>query len=345
MKQSVSVLLILVLVGIMLSGAAMARKTLHIFNWADYMPDSILRDFEDEFGIRVVYDTYSSNEEMLAKLMGGGLGQYDLAVPSDYMIEVMIEEDLLQPIDHGQLPNLVHIGDKYLDTPFDPGNRYSIPYLWGTTGIAYNTRYIKEPVTSWNDLWNPAHNRRLALLDDSREVIGMALQSLGYSINETDPARLAEAGDKLKQLAPRVLTYENTFTKDLLVSGEVWIAHVWNGDAALAMEENPDITYVLPKEGGVVWQDNLVILKRAPNAKAAHLFINYLLRPEVSAVLAEEFPYGSPNLAAVELLPEHVRTNPAAYPDPDAVDKAEWIADVGDATVTFDRIYTEIQRF
>src|SRR5690606_25591187 len=144
----------------------------------------------------------------------------------------------------------------------------------------------------------------------------------------TDPARLAEAQQKLRELAPRVLTFESRFGKDLLVSGEVWIAHVWNGDAAIAMEESPDITYVLPEEGGVIWQDNMVIPKGARNVRAAHLFINYILRPEVSAALAVEFPYGSPNTAALELLPVEIRSNPAAYPNPAAVAKAEWIEDV-----------------
>lgn len=339
--RSLSVMLVLVLV----VGSSFARERLNIFNWSEYMPDSILRDFEAEYDVDVVYDTYGSNEEMLAKLMAGGLGQYDLVVPSDYMVAVMIEEGLAEEIDLTQIPNLTHIDPKYLDTPYDPGNRFSLPYMWGTTGIAYNTRLIKSPITSWNDLWDPAYNRRLLLLDDSREVIGMALQSLGYSINETDSARLKEAQRRLSELAPRVVAYDNGFGKDLLVSEEVWIAHTWNGDAAMAMEENSDITYVLPKEGGVTWQDNVVIPKGAPNVRSAHLFINYLYRPEVSAVLAAEFPYGSPNKDARTLLPDEVRNNPAAYPDPEAIAKAEWIEDVGDATVTYDRIYTEIRRY
>ncbi len=345
MRRIVATSLAVLLVLVMSVGTLWARETLNIFNWSEYMPDSILRDFEAEFNIEVVYDTYGSNEEMLAKLMAGGLGQYDLAVPSDYMVDVMIAEGVLEEIDLSQIPNLSHIDPKYLNTPYDPENRYSLPYMWGTTGIAYNTRLIKKPITSWNDLWDPAFNRRLILLDDSREVLGMALQSLGYSINETGSARLREAQQKLNTLAPRVVAYDSGSGKDLLVSEEAWIAHTWNGDAAMAMEENPDITYVLPEEGGVIWQDNVVIPKGAPNVRAAHLFINYLYLPEVSAVLAAEFPYGSPNASALALLPEDVRNNPAAYPDADAVAKAEWIKDVGDATVTYDRIFTEIRRF
>jgi len=334
----------LLLAAILGTAPVLGAETLNIYNWTEYMPDSILRDFEDEFGIRIVYDTYANNEEMLAKLLAGGLGQYDLIVPSDYMVGIMIEEGLLEEIDHSLIPNLVHIDKKYLDTPYDPGNRYSLPYLWGTTGIAYNTRYIKEPITSWNDLWNPAYARRVMLLDDSREVVGMALQALGYSANETSPEALREARQKLIELAPRVIAYDNGIGKDLLVSEEVWIAHAWNGDAALAMEENPYITYVLPKEGGVTWQDNLAIPKGAPNKRAAHLFINFLYRPEISARLAREFPFGTPNVAALELLPEEVRTNPAAYPDPEALAKAEWLEDVGEATEEYDRIFTEMRR-
>ena len=344
MRRLASLVFALVLFSLMGAYPVLGAESLNIYNWTDYMPDSILRDFENEFGIRVTYDTYASNEEMLAKMLAGGLGQYDIAVPSDYMVGIMIEEGLLEEIDLSLIPNLKYIGEKYLNTPVDPENRYSLPYMWGTTGIAYNTRFIQGPITSWNDLWNPAFNRRLLLLDDSREVVGMALQSLGYSVNETDPERLAEARRKLAELAPRVLAYDSGFGKDLLVSGEAWIAHTWNGDAAMAMEENPDITYVLPKEGGVAWQDYLVIPKNAPNKRAAHLFINFLYRPEISARLAEEFPYGTPNVAALELLPEEVRNNPAAYPDPEALAKAEWIEDVGDATELFDRIFTETRR-
>lgn len=344
MRRLFAVLGTLLVVSMLWAVPVLGAETLNIYNWTEYMPDSILRDFEAEFGIRVVYDTYANNEEMLAKLLAGGLGQYDLIVPSDYMVGIMIEEGLLEEIDHSLIPNLVHLGKEYLDTPYDPGNRYSLPYLWGTTGIAYNTRYISEPITSWNDLWNPAYNRRVMLLDDSREVVGMALQALGYSANETSAAALRAARDKLAELAPRVIAYDNGIGKDLLVSEEVWIAHAWNGDAALAMEENPHITYVLPKEGGVTWQDNLAIPKGAPNKRAAHLFIDFLYRPEISARLAQEFPFGTPNVAALELLPEEVRSNPAAYPDPEALAKAEWLVDVGEATEEYDRIFTETRR-
>lgn len=318
--------------------------TLNLFNWTEYLPEDVIRDFEREFGIRVNYDAYSNNEEMLAKLLAGGLGLYDLAVPSDYMVTVMIAENLLEPIDHDKIPNLRYIGKRYLNSPFDPENRYSLPYMWGTTGIAYNVRYVTEPPTSWNDLWNPAYRGRVLLLDDSRDVIGTALQALGYSRNETDPARLEEAGRKLRELSPHVLAYDSDNPKTFLVSEEAWIAVIWNGDAAMAMAENPNIRYVLPREGGSIWMDNLVIPRGAPNREAAHAFINFLYRPEISARLATEFPYGTPNEAALELLPPSIRNNPVTYPDPEVLTRAEWQVDVGEATVIYDRIFTEIKR-
>lgn len=319
-------------------------RTLNLFNWSDYIPQDVLEDFEQEFGVRVNHDTYSNNEEMMAKLLAGGIGLYDIAVPSDYMIEVLIEENLLEEIDLDRIPNLRHIDPLYLNTPFDPDNRYSLPYMWGTTGIAYNTKYVTEPVTSWNDLWNPAYRGRVLLLDDSREVIGTALQALGYSRNSTDPKELDEARLKMRELAPHVLAYDSDQPKNFLVSEEAWIALIWNGDAALAMEENPNIRYVLPVEGGGIWQDNLVIPKGAPNKDLAHEFINFLYRPDISARLAIDNPYGTPNKDAYDLLPDWVRNNPATYPDQEALQRAEWLTDVGEATVIYDRIYTEIKR-
>lgn len=329
---------------LLVSTPAAEAATLNLFHWADYIPDSLLLQFEQETGIRVQMDVYTSNEEMLAKLMAGGLGLYDLAVPSDDHVEIMIAQGLLEPIDHRLIPNLVHIGSQFLNPPFDPGNRYSLPYMWGTTGLAYNRRYITEPITSWADLWNPALAGRIVLLDDTRQVMGIGLQALGYSLNETDPRRLQAALEKLAELAPLVRAYDSIAPKAMLLAEEAWVAQIWSGDAVVSMQENPDIVYVLPREGGVFWQDNLVIPRGAPNREAAHAFIDFLYRPDISARLAEAFPYGTPNITALEMLPDEIRQNPAAYPDPEIVQRAEWLRDVGEAVLLYDRLFMELKR-
>lgn len=317
-------------------------KELNIFNWSEYLPQSIIDQFEKEYGVKVNYDTYSSNEELLSKLMAGGT-QYDLIVPSDYMVDIMIKQGLLAPLDKNNIPNLKNLDPQFLNQYFDPGNKYSVPYMWGTVGITYNKAKVKNPPTSWADLWNPAYRGRVVMLNDSREVIGAALQLLGYSKNETDPAKLAQAKAKLKELLPNVKSFDSDSPKTLFLNGEVWIGQTWSGEAALAYQENPDIGYVLPKEGGGRFLDSMAIPKGAPHKYTAEVFINFLLRPEISAELSKAFPYGNPNKAALEILPEDLKKNPASYPPAEAVNRAEWNKDVGDATALFDRIWTEVK--
>lgn len=317
-------------------------KELNMFNWTEYLPQSVIDGFEKEFGVKVNYDTYSSNEEMQAKLQAGASG-YDIVVPSDYMVNVLIKQGLLEPLSKAEIPNLKNVGQEFLDQPFDPGNRYTVPYMWGTTGLAVNSEKVKEPITSFNDLWNPKFKGRIVLLDDSREVIGMALKALGYSRNSTDPKQLEASKKKLQELMPLVKAFDSDSPKSLLLSGEVWLGLVWSGEAALANQENPHIVYVLPKEGGGRWQDNLAIPKGARHKRTAEVFINYLLRPEVSAELSQAFPYGNPNVVSHKLTPPEILKNPASYPPSDMLGKAEWLKDVGSATVLYDRIWTEVK--
>jgi len=319
------------------------EKVLNLFIWTEYMPQDILSDFEAEYGVRVVMDTYSSNEELLAKLQAGGAGQYDVIVPSDYTIEVMIRQDLLQPLDHDRLPNLRYLAEEQRGLNYDPGNEYSVPYMWGTVGIAYNKAYVDPAPTSWADVWRPEYAGRIVLVDDSRVVPGMALQLLGYSMNDTDPAHLEEARQKLIELAPRIKAYDSDSPKSLLISEEVWLGVVWSAEAVLSAQEHPEIAYVLPAEGGNLWTDNLAIPRNAPHPGWAHVFIDYLYRPEVAARLAQAFPYGTPNAEAYNLLPEEIRSDPAAYPPAEALAKAEILTDVGDAVAEFDRLLTEMK--
>lgn len=317
-------------------------QVLNIYNWADYLDDTIIRDFQREHGIRVVYNVFSNNEELHARLRAGASG-YDVIFPSDYMVEVLIEEGLLQSISHEALPNLAYVDEQFLNLSFDPENRYSVPYLWGSTGIGVNTRFVKEPVESWDVLWDPAYRGRIAMLDDPREVFGVALRRLNYSANTRDLAALQAARDSLLAQKPLVLTYDSDNTKNLLASGEVWLAHGYSGDVLMAADENPDITYVVPKEGGIMWMDNMAIPKTARNVDAALKFINFILRPEISARLTETIQYPNPNWGAREYMDEEILQNPLIYPLQEVMERMEWIEDLGEMAPVVDRLWTEVK--
>lgn len=330
------------LVGLLVMATPVGAQVLNIYNWADYLDDTIIRDFQREHGIRVVYNVFSNNEELHARLRAGASG-YDVIFPSDYMVEVLIEEGLLQSISHEALPNLAYVDEQFLNLSFDPENRYSVPYLWGSTGIGVNTRFVKEPVESWDVLWDPAYRGRIAMLDDPREVFGVALRRLNYSANTRDLAALQAARDSLLAQKPLVLTYDSDNTKNLLASGEVWLAHGYSGDVLMAADENPDITYVVPKEGGIMWMDNMAIPKTARNVDAALKFINFILRPEISARLTETIQYPNPNWGAREYMDEEILQNPLIYPLQEVMERMEWIEDLGEMAPVVDRLWTEVK--
>lgn len=318
-------------------------KSLNLFNWSEYIPQEILTGFEKEYGVRVNYDAYSSNEEMMAKLAAGG-ATYDLAVPTTFMVDTMIKQGLLQPLDMALITNFSNLEAKFTNLDHDPGNKYSVPYMWGSVGIAYNTKYIgSEAPRKWSDLLDPKWKRHMVVLDDTREVIMIGLQANGYSRNDTNPQHLQQAQEWLKRLLPNVLAWDSDNPKGALVSEEAWIGVVWNGEAAIAMQESPDIQYVIPEEGSGIWLDSLVIPKDAPHPYAAHIFINYLLRPEVAAKLGEAYPYGLPNTEGYKLLPKSIQSNPAAYPPPEWLARSEYPEELGDATTLFERAFTELK--
>lgn len=315
---------------------------LNLFNWSEYMPQSVIDKFEEKYGVKVNYGTYSSNEEMLAKLMAGA-SQYDLTVASGYMVDIMAKKGLLQEVDFNYIPNFKNIGDEYKNTEFDPGNKFSVPYMWGGSVIAVNTDKVTIPITGYKDLWDPSLKNSLVVLDDHREIIGMALMKLGYSSNETDEKKLEEAKEELKKLIPNIKAYDSDSPKTLLINGEAKAGLVWGAEAYLAQQENPSIKPVLPEEGISLWQDSFVIPKDAPNKRAAEEFINFILDPEISAEISKEFPYANPNMAAHQFIDKKVLENPAVYPPAEALAKGEYIKDVGEATAIYDRIWSEIK--
>ncbi len=304
------------------------KNVLNIYNWGDYIDPALIKQFEKESGIKVVYQTFDSNEAMLTKIEQGGT-TYDIAVPSDYAIAKMIDEKLVLPIDHQKIPNLKNIDSRFLDLSFDPKNKYSIPYFWGTVGIVYNKDLIGKKPTSWKDLWDPKLKNQILLADGAREVIGMSLNSLGYSLNETDESELQEAKANLMRLTPNVKAIVGDEIKLLLANEEAGLGVVWSGDANEIMSENDKLDYVIPKEGSNVWFDNIVIPKTAKNVKGAHQFINFMLRPDISAKNADYVGYSTPNKEGLKLLDKSVRTDKRFYPDKQVTDTLEVYENLG----------------
>ena len=323
-----------------------SAKELHIYNWSEYIDPQVYADFEEEFGIRVIEDTFATNEELLAKLQAGATG-YDVIVPSDYMVEIMIEEGLLAELDHDNIPNIVNIDEEFADPPYDPGMVHCVPYQWGTTGIGYNSDFFDEEPDSWAYLFDPElateNAGRMTMLNDARESFAAALKYLGYSLNTTNEQELTQARDLLIQQKQWVYAYDSEQFEDLLSADETALAHGWSGDFFMIAEEDERVWYAIPQEGGVIWADNLCVPKTAPNQQTAELFISFLLRPEVGAAITNFTWYASPNAAATEFINPDILDEPAIYPPPDVMDRLEWLQDVGEATPLYERMWTEVK--
>ncbi len=324
-------------------------KQLNLYGWSEYIPQELLDAFGKEYGLKVNYDTYASNEELLAKLQAGA-SQYDVIIPSDYTVGIMISQGMLEPIDITQIPNFANVDDQFKNPAYDPGNKYTVPYQWGSVGIAVNTDKVTKTITKYADLWDPAFKGQLVVLDDEREIIGMTLLTLGYDKNSTDPAQLEAAKKKLIELTPNIKLYDSDSPKTALLSGEAVAGVVWNGEAALAHQENAKIAYILPEEGMGLWVDNLAVPKGAPHKDAAIAFLNWVLRPDMSILITKAFPYSSVNKAALELLKtsdpatyEAYMSYPATNPPADAVKNGKLVKDVGSATTLWDTIWTEVK--
>lgn len=316
--------------------------TLHYFTWSDYADRELLAGFERDAGVKVVVDTFGSNEELLAKLQSGATG-YDVAVPSDFMVTIMTRLNLLAELDLTKIPNAGSLIDRLRHLPFDPETRFAIPYLWGTVGIGYDSAVIPVPPDSWGVLWDSRYRRKISMLNDQRELFGVALRSMGQSMNatEADVIRLAQA--RLANQKPLVKTYTSDAYAQLLATGDVVLAHGWGGAIARAMAERPSIRYVIPKEGGTVWTDCLVLLASSRQKDLGMRFIDYLLDREVAARTTNRLLFASSNREAAALVHERIRTNPAVYPPDSAWSRLEWMTDVGKAIKLYDRAWTELK--
>ncbi|MCK9861976.1 ABC transporter substrate-binding protein [Paenibacillus sp. ATY16] len=304
------------------------KDTLTIYNWGDYIDPELLDEFQKETGIKVIYQTFDSNEAMMTKIEQGGT-TFDVSIPSEYAIDKMKEENLLIPLDKSKLPNLKYIDPSFLNLSFDPDNKYSIPYFWGTVGIVYNPDLTDLKFHSWNDLWDPSLKNQILLLDGAREVIGMGLNSLHYSLNDTNEEHLQAAKAKLGTLTPNVKAIVGDEIKLLLANEEAAVGLVWSGDASEIMSENEKLDYVVPEEGSNLWFDNMVIPKTAKNIEGAHKFINFMLDPEHAAQNAEYVGYSTPNAKALEYLPEEISGDKRFYPGKELTEKLEVYKNLG----------------
>ncbi|RNB53073.1 spermidine/putrescine ABC transporter substrate-binding protein [Brevibacillus gelatini] len=333
---------VLALTAVGCSSSEQEQQVLNIYSWADNFDPEVIKDFEQKYNVKVNYDIYGSNEEMLAKIQAGASG-YDLIQPSDYMVATMIQLGLLEELNKENIPNMKNIVSTFKTPPFDKENKYSLVYTWGITGIAYNKKYVKEAPTSWSDLWNEEYKGRVILLNDPREVMGMALIKNGYSNSTTNKEELEKSFADLKKMLPGVMAFDTDNIKQKMIAEEAWIGTVWSGDAAIINGQNPDVEYVIPKEGATIWADTLAIPKGAKHKDLAEKFINYLMDPEVSVKNYESIGYSNPNEQAYSLHSEEYRSNKMIFLDKADIDRAEWLVDVGDTLQEYDRYWTEMK--
>lgn len=348
MKKAICILLSVMMI-ISLAGCSSSKDTskgeLNIFIWTEYVPESVIKDFEKETGITVNISTYSSNEDMISKVKSETEGAYDIVQPSDYMVEQMISQGMLQELDRDKLTNFENIAEAYLDPSYDPGNVYSVPYLGGAGAIAVNTDVITDEIISYADLFKPEYKDSLVVLDDFRAVIGIAAKSMGYSMSETDPAILEEVKEQVLSLKNNIKLYDSDSPKSALISGDCSLAFCWSAEIALAMEENPAIEIVYPSEGPFLFLDNWCVTKGAKNYDNAMLFIDYMLKAETGKTAVEEFPYLNTNEAALALLGDDFINNPAKNPPADALKNGEYIKNIStDVISIYDEIWTELKK-
>ena len=337
-------------------------KELNLFVWTQYIPDDMIECFELVTGIKVNRDEYSANEEMYAKLSAGGTA-YDLVQPTDYIVSLMIRQGLLQELDHAKLPALKNFDSNYLNFPFDPGNKYTIPYQAGTDAIVVNTDKVTDVPKSWADLWKPDYAGKMIFLDDSRATIGMVLLTLGYDVNTKDPAQLDEAKQKLAELVPNVKAFDSDSPKTALIAGDVDLGMTWTGEAFLAQQENPAIQYIYPTEGAILWQDNWAMPKDAPHSDAAYAWLNYTMQGDIFWMMLRDFPYTNPNKAALDYAKGNAMevndvngnattlgaiydayfNSPITNTPADAIANGHRIDDVGDALPLYDEIWTSVK--
>jgi len=327
---------------LLISTSIHAAEILNVYNWSEYLPSELLKQFERETGIKVNYSTYDNNETMYAKLKAVHNAGYDIVVPSTYFVDRMRRQGMLLKLDKSKIPNFKNLNPELLNKSYDPHNNYSIPYLWGATAIVVNDKYYpRGSITRWADFWQPKLKNQLLLLDDTREIFGIALLVLGYSVNDTNPEHIKIAYEKLKQLLPNVKLFNDETVRNIYIDEDALIGMGWAGDAFLANQENPHIQYIYPQEGFIISMDNMTIVKNAPHVENAYKFINFILRPEIAKQISLSVGFATPNLVAYKMMPKEILNNHIIYPSQEILHHGQFQVDVGNAATIYEK-YLEL---
>jgi spermidine/putrescine transport system substrate-binding protein len=320
------------------------RDRLDIYTWTQYTDQKLLKTFTTQTGIKVIADMYESNDVMLAKLQAGGGGTYSAIYPSDYMVQKMVDLGLLTEIRHDRLIGLDNLFPRFQNPTYDPNNRYSIPFSWGTTGFVYNSEILTTPPDDWEYLWQNQDKllKRITLLNDVREVMGGVLKMLGYSYNSKDENQIKQAYEKLKILKPAISAFDTDAWRNQLLAGDLTLAMCYSADAVKIMKENSKFKYIIPRSGSSLWTDTIVIPKTAPNIDAAYAWINFFLQPEVAAQMTQRQSIATPNRAGFEQLPNRIKNNYSLFPPESILEKCERLTPLGKIEEVYERYWTQL---
>lgn len=317
-------------------------NVVNVYTWAEELPSSVIAEFEKETGIQVNYSTFDSNEVMYAKLRAADYANYDLIEPSSYYIDRMWHQGMLQKLDRTKLPNFKHLDPTFINQAYDPKSDYSVPFIWGITGVFVNQDDVNpRSIVRWSDLFNKKFANQLMLLDDPREAFSMALLMMGYSINDTNPLHIKQAYEKLRELMPNIRLFNTDAVISMLIDEDATIGIVWSGDFFKASLENPKLRFIYPQDGFEIWVDNFALLKKAPHRDNAYLFLNFLLRPDIAKAISLNIHYATANLTAKNLMPPEIKNNPALYPSAEVLRHGQFETNIDDATFALYEKYWE----
>lgn len=327
---------------LLLPTTVFAKNIVNVYAWTGEIPDFVIRQFEQETGIKVNYSMYENNEIMYAKLSATPNTGYDIIMPSSNILDRMRKQNMLAPLDKSKLPNWKHVNPEFINRPYDPESRFSVPFIWGVTGIFVNNAYFPEQsISHWNDLWRPEYANHLLLLDDARDTFSAALISLGYNVNESNPEHIQQAFNKLKSLMKNVKVFSTDTVVSIMIDEDATIGTAWNGDTFKAWQENHNIRFVYPKEGFCAWIDSFAIPIDAPHKNEAHAFINFILRPDIAKKIALFNGYPTANLTGQALLPADIRNNKTVYPPAAVLKHSQFQLDLSNETLALYEKYWE----
>jgi spermidine/putrescine transport system substrate-binding protein len=317
---------------------------LYIYTWSQYTDQQLLSTFTTQTGIKVLVDTFDSNDVMLAKLQASGGGAYSVIYPSDYMVQKMVEKDLLTELNHEQLIGLENLFKQFQNPSYDPNNRYSLPFSWGTTGFIYNSEKLENAPEDWEYLWQNQDklNKRITLLNDVREVMGATLKMLGYSYNSQNEKEIQAAYQKLRSLKPAIAAFDTDAWQNQILAGDLWLAMCYSSDGVKISKENPKLKYVIPRSGSSLWTDTIVIPKTATNLPGAYSWINLLLQPDVAAAISKRLNISTPNRAGFEQLPNQIQNNTNLFPPQAILNQCERVSPVGEFEEIYERYWTQL---